>query len=58
MESVEAEQTLELADGAIVTTKFDIEADADHAGLREYRLRAKPMERETQRQDNERGRQG
>jgi hypothetical protein len=52
LETLEAERTIELVDGQIITARFDLEADADHAGQRDYRLRIKPLANETDPQDN------
>jgi hypothetical protein len=54
LEVIEEERTLEFADGQLVTTRFEIEPAADQVGKREYRLRVKPLERETETDDNQR----
>jgi hypothetical protein len=54
LEIVEEERTVEVADGQLVAVRFEIEPEADQVGKREYRLRAKPIDRETDTDDNQR----
>lgn len=55
LEIIEEERTVELSDGELVTVKFEVEPEKEHVGKREYRLRAKAIERETDADDNVRG---
>lgn len=54
LEVLEEERTIEAAEGKLVTVRFEIEPEKDQVGKREYRLRAKPIERETEPDDNQR----
>jgi hypothetical protein len=55
LEVVEEERTVDLTEGELLPVRFEIEPAADQVGKREYRLRAKPIERETDTADNQRG---
>jgi hypothetical protein len=52
LEIIEEERTVELVDGQLLTVRFEVEPEKEHVGKREYRLRAKPIERETDADDN------
>jgi hypothetical protein len=55
LEVIEEERTVELVDGQLLTVRFEVEPEKEHVGKREYRLRAKAIERETDAEDNIRG---
>jgi hypothetical protein len=52
LEILEEERTVEASEGQLVTVRFEVEPEKDQVGRREYRLRAKPIDRETEADDN------